>query len=86
MVGQDKGGRLVGARAAKTRDFPFLVGWNMYGLDNVFTCTGSLITPNYFISAAHCNNIIKQKGDREENRRDCVRMIEAGQQYSKDGH
>jgi len=82
LVGKDKGGRLVGARAAKTSDFPFLVGWNMYGLDNVFTCTGSLITPNYFISAAHCNNIIKQKGDREEHRQDCVRMTEAGQQYS----
>ena len=54
----------------------------MFGVDNTFMCTGSLITPSYFISAAHCNNLVKQDGDREANRRECVRMTEAGRQYS----
>jgi len=75
------GGRLVGAKAARTADYPFLVGWNMFGLDNIFMCTGSLLTSRYFLSAAHCNNIVEQKKNRKAKRRECVRYTRNGKDY-----
>ena len=63
------GGRLVGARAARTAEYPFLVGWNMFGIDNNLMCTGSLLTSRYFLSAAHCNNIVEQKKNRKAKKK-----------------
>jgi len=77
------GDRLVGARTAKTKDFPFLVGWNPYGMNNIFSCTGSLITSSYFISAAHCNELINQRKNREKKREECVKATENGQLFTK---
>jgi len=50
-----KGTRLVGASRADAEQLSFLVGYNL----NIFggkysTCTGSLITNQWMISAAHC--------------------------------
>ena len=76
------GSRLVGARAARTSKYPFLVGWNQYGMDNSFSCTGSLVTPSYFLSAAHCNGMISQHDGVEENREECVETTARGEYYT----
>ena len=75
------GSRLVGAREAQTQTFPFLVGWNQYGMDNSFSCTGSLITPSYFLSAAHCNGVLEQSEERAAKRQECVETTARGEQY-----
>jgi len=78
----NEGTRLVGAKAASTYEYPFLVGWNSFGMDDTFSCTGSLITSRYFISAAHCNNLINQKSDREYTREKCAEDTKARGSYS----
>ena len=83
MVKPSNGFRLVGARSANTTQFPFLVGLNQYGQGNVFTCTGFLITPSYFITAAHCNTFIKQHKNREERWEACVRTTARGEYYTE---
>jgi len=78
------GSRLVGARESSTSKFPFLVGWNKDGSDNQFaqfSCTGSLLTPRYVLSAAHCNNMLDQRNGREEERERCVQTTASGQWY-----
>jgi len=80
-VKKSGGNRLVGARAAKTQQFPFLVGWISNGMEGYIGCTGSLITPRYVISAAHCNGFINQE-DTQGNRDACVKMTDAGKEYS----
>jgi len=75
------GSRLVGARESSTSKFPFLVGWNQYGMNNMFACTGSLLTPRWILSAAHCNNMLKQKNGRQEDRERCVQTTESGEWY-----
>ena len=56
-----------GQSLTEIRKFPFIVGWNQYGLESAgqLACTGSLITPHYFLSASHCNNILIDK-DRDK--------------------
>jgi len=58
----DAGQRLVGASKAKGNDkLPFIVGYNLNGFGGDFeytACTGSLITANWIISAAHCVGMI----------------------------
>ena len=69
------GSRLIGARATSTKKYPFLVGINLNLLENGFSvqCSGSLITPTYVLSAAHCNEYIRQhSGSRTKRRRKCV--------------
>jgi len=77
------GSRLVGARESSTQRFPFLVGWNQYGANNMFSCTGSLLTQKYVLSAAHCNNMLEQRNGREEDRERCVQTTASGQWYEK---
>jgi len=77
----DEGDRLVGARAARHTNYPFLVGWNPYGYDNMFACTGSLISPSYVLSAAHCNGLLKQHDARSRVRQECVEATERGEWY-----
>ena len=86
----DNGGRLVGARAASTKDYPFLVAFSMFVDGSTFSmhCTGSLITPTYIVSAAHCNSyIMQQPGNRTKRREECVRNTKEGkstESYLKD--
>ena len=77
------GSRLVGARESSTSKFPFLVGWNQQGREdtNKFACTGSLLTPRYVLSAAHCNTMLKQRNGREEDRERCVQTTASGEWY-----
>jgi len=77
----DDGDRLVGARAARHINYPFLVGWNPYGFDNMFACTGSLISPSYVLSAAHCNGLLKQHNARDRVRQECVEATKRGEFY-----
>ena len=78
-----EGDRLVGAAASSTSRFPFLVGLNLKRTDNVFLCTGILLTPRFILSAAHCNGLLKQRnGRREEERERCVQTTNNGQWYS----
>ena len=79
-IQQNDGNRLVGARASSTSRFPFLVGWNQYGVDNRFFCTGSLLTPKFILSAAHCNNMLNKR-ELEEDREQCVQTTANGQWY-----
>merc|ERR1711915_1063823 len=44
--------RLIGAGLGSTKKMPFLVGLDVKNIGSV--CTGSLITPNYVLSAYHC--------------------------------
>ena len=63
-IQQKDGNRIVGAQESSTSKFPFLVGWNQYGLNDSFSCTGILLTPKYVLSAAHCNEMLKQRNGR----------------------
>jgi len=81
---QSNGGhRLVGARQAKTSQYPFIVGWNLLGSTNGVECTGSLLTARYFLSAAHCNGLIDQKINVERNRQECIKTTETAGHYQK---
>ena len=66
-----------------TQKYPFLVRWNQYGTDNSFSCSGSLLTPSYFLSAAHCNGMINQFDGVERNRKECVETTDRGEFYTK---
>merc|ERR1719341_1339701 len=81
----DDGDRLVGGKISSTRVFPFVVGWNQHGFPNQMSCSGSLITPTYFLSAAHCNNILfpspKDKDKIDELRQKCVEATERNEDY-----
>ena len=77
---KSNGNRLVGARAAKTQQFPFLVGWSTNGMEGYIGCTGSLITPRYVITAAHCNGFINQENTKR-NRDKCVEVTDSGREY-----
>merc|ERR1712215_544919 len=76
----DDGDRLVGGKIAKRNDYPFLVGWNQQGMDRALLCTGSLISPTYFISAAHCNGILtdSNRENFEVERQKCVKATNQG--------
>ena len=84
-IKSSNGDRLVGARSATTKKYPFLVGWRADGFEfeDTFECTGSLITRSYVLSAAHCNNLIRQHENREERREDCVRTTARGEYYTE---
>jgi len=84
-IQQNDGNRLVGARESSTTKFPFLVGWNQYGIDKMFACTGSLLTPKYVLSAAHCNNMLEQGNGRQDAREQCVKTTASGQWYRISG-
>jgi len=73
-----KGTRIVGANLGHTSEVPFLVGYNVDGLKYHFSdCTGSLITRQFVISAAHCVlNIL-----RRELLRKCVKMTKRGKSF-----
>ena len=77
------GDYIVGGRAVSTTKFPFLVGWNSAGM-NKFSCSGIVLTPRYFLSAAHCNTMIDQLEEREEKRKLCVMITATGQSYKSD--
>jgi len=82
--GMDDGDRLVGGKISSTRVFPFVVGWNQHGFPNQMSCSGSLITPTYVLSAAHCNNIVilnKDKDTIDEHRQECVEATERNEDY-----
>merc|ERR1719244_1917720 len=84
MNGAGSGDRLVGGRLTRTYKYPFLVGWNMFGRDATMACTGSLITPTYFVSAAHCNSIIEQEEPARKSRREeCVKATKTGGSIKK---
>ena len=60
---------IVGGHRIGSQEYPFIIHWNK--------CTASLITPSYFISAAHC--ILPFKHKRLENRmKKCVEKTENG--------
>jgi len=76
----DDGSRLVGARAAKhEEDAPFLVALNIHG-QTFSSCTGSLITPTFLITAAHCTDYIPKSGRLEKNKQ-CVEKTAAGGKF-----
>jgi len=80
------GSRLVGARSAKrSSEAPFLVALNTDGWGIASTCTGSLITPSYVITASHCTRWLG-KGDHESEEEECVRRTRAGKTYEINGN
>jgi len=77
------GDRLVGGRITRSEEYPFVIGWNMMGLEDYTSCTGSLITPTYFLTAAHCSGVLTDK-DRKNFRKlraDCVAATKSRGSY-----
>jgi len=71
---ESKGTRIVGASLGDTKEVPFLVGYNIEGIRHISTCTGSLITRQFVLSAAHClDNIVTT-----ELLSKCVQMTKRG--------
>ena len=80
LINKTEGTRLVGARTAThSRETPFLVGYNINGGVRS-QCTGTLISPIYFITASHCTDYIPKKGRLQKNEA-CVRETKAGNVY-----
>lgn len=77
------GDRIVGGKLSSTKEFSFMVGWNQYGMPRMAACTGSLLTPTYFLSAAHCNGILidSNREEAENLRKKCVSATEGGGSY-----
>jgi len=73
------GTRLVGASRADAEQLSFLVGYNLEMEDDEHSrCTGSLITSQWMISAAHCILPIVQT----ENIQKCVEQTKGGGTYT----
>ena len=85
-ISSKAGHRLVGGRLSATDKYQFIVGWNMFGIDATAACTGSLLTPNWFLSAAHCNPVMKpNKPGHKQRVKKCVAKTKKGKSYS-DGY
>jgi len=77
------GARLVGAAATSFETVPFIVAINSF-FDNEqrTSCTGSLITPTFVLTAAHCTEYIPQReGNVESRNKACVRDSTNGGVY-----
>ena len=76
---KSEGSRLVGAKAASTDKFAFLVAWNDAGkLDS--KCSGSLISSHWFLTAAHCTELIPRRG-RDRLNKECLRKTKQGKSF-----
>jgi len=85
----DTGQRLVGASRASTgMNYPFVVGYNLFSQNgengdpiDYTACTGSLITPYWFISAAHC---ISGMVIAFEEQKDCIKSTKQEKEYTRE--
>lgn len=46
--------RIIGGRKAKAKQFPYQVGIAIIFPSGNFFCGGSIVSPKYILSAAHC--------------------------------
>lgn len=54
--------RIVGGEDAASNQFPYQVSLR---LNHSHICGGSIITPNYILTASHCIGSLNDKGDFE---------------------
>ena len=63
----------------EAKKYPFLVGFNPKGV-NRSTCTGTMITKEWFLTAAHCTDLFDQTR-RETLNEECVKATKKGSFY-----
>jgi len=81
-----EGDRLVGGKLGNIVQYPFIVGFTASGNNRATQCTGSLITPTWVLTAAHCNDIISPGFETdleklEVARKNCVEKTKAGKKF-----